>query len=249
MRVTTEGGFVGPAAHLAQLPEVTVYADGRIWTPAPVPAIYPGPLLPAELVRNVGTAGVAAIRAALTEAGLDVGGGTSPGIGADAPDTVFVVRTGGQTVTTRFPALDGGPQPGHPGGPGASTDPERAAAQALLARLTDPSDTWGGPPSTAVPYVPTSYRIFVAPGAPAGSDSTTPQHSVAWPLTTPLASFGAPALPDRGISGLRVGVVSAADAATLAPVLAAANQLTAFTSDGASFTLFVSPLLPDEVAP
>ena len=39
------------------------------------------------------------------------------------------------------------------------------------------------------------------------------------------------------------------DAAKLAPVLAAANQLTAFTSGGASFTLYVSPLLPDEVAP
>jgi hypothetical protein len=32
-------------------------------------------------------------------------------------------------------------------------------------------------------------------------------------------------------------------------VLAAANQLTAFTSGGASFTLYVSPLLPDELAP
>ena len=34
-----------------------------------------------------------------------------------------------------------------------------------------------------------------------------------------------------------------------APVLAAANQLTAFTSGCVSFTLYVSPLLPDEVAP
>jgi len=78
LRVTTEGGFIGPAARLAQLPEVVVYADGRILTPAPAPAIYPGPLVPVESVRDVGAAGVAAIRAAITAAGLDAGGGTSP---------------------------------------------------------------------------------------------------------------------------------------------------------------------------
>ena len=250
LRVTTEGGFIGPAAHLAQLPEVVVYADGRIFTPAPAPAIYPGPLVPVESVRDVGATGVAAIGAAITAAGLDTGGGTSSAIAPDAPDTVFTVRVGVQTVTTRFQALGiGGPGPGGPGGPGASSDPRRAAALALLARLTDPTDTWGGPVSDATQYVPTAYRIFVAPGAPAATDPATAQHPVAWPLTTPLASFGKPAQPDRGIAGLRVGVVTGAEAATLTPVLAAANQLTAFTSGGASFTLYVSPLLPDELAP
>ena len=214
LRVTTEGGFIGPAARLAQLPEVVVYADGRILTPAPAPAIYPGPLVPVESVRDVGAAGVAAIRAAITAAGLDAGGGTSPGIGADAADTVFAARVGDQTVTTRFPALGGGSRPGA-GQPGSSADPRRAAAETLLSRL-----------------------VTMTPGQPA-----------AWPLTTPLASFGRLVQPDRGITGLRVGVVTEADAAKLAPVLAAANQLTAFTSGGASFTLYVSPLLPDELAP
>jgi hypothetical protein len=249
LRVTTEGGFIGPAAHLAQLPEVAVYADGRIFTPAPVPAIYPGPLVPVESVRNVGTAGLAAIRAAIAAAGLDVGGGTSPGIAPDAPDTVFAVRAGDKTVTTRFQALGiGGPGPGVPGGPGASPDPQRTAALALLTRLTDPSDTWGGPAATATLYVPTAYRIFVAPGAPVASDPATARQPVAWPLATALASFGKPAVPDRGISGLRVGVISLVDAAMLAPLLAAATQITPFTSGGASFTLYVSPLLPDEPA-
>ena len=38
-----------------------------------------------------------------------------------------------------------------------------------------------------------------------------------------------------------------ADAVTLGPVLAAANALTAFSSGGNLYTLFVRPLLPDEV--
>ena len=103
LRVTIEGGFIGPAAHLAQLPVVVVYADGRIFTPAPVDAIYPGPLLPVESVRTVGASGVAAIRAAIAAARLDAGGGTNPGIGADAADTVFAVQADGTLVTTRFP--------------------------------------------------------------------------------------------------------------------------------------------------
>jgi hypothetical protein len=249
LRVTTEGGFIGPAARLAQLPEVVVYADGRIFTPAPAPAIYPGPLVPVESVRDVGAAGIAAIRAAITAAGLDAGGGTSPGIGADAADTVFAVRVGDQTVTTRFPALGGGSRPGVPGQPGSSADPRRAAAETLLARLVAITELWGGQAAPVVAYVPTGYRVFIAPGAPTGSDTVTPGQPAAWPLQTPLASFGRLVQPDRGITGLRVGVVIDADAATLAPVLAAANQLTAFTSGGASFTLYVSPLLPDEVAP
>jgi hypothetical protein len=246
LRVTTEGGFIGPAAHLAQLPEVAVYADGRIFTPAPVPAIYPGPLVPVESVRNVGAGGVAAIRAAIAAAGLDAGGGTSPGIAPDAPDTVFEVGAGDQTVTTRFPALGGGPGPGQPGLPGASTDPRRARAEALLARLTDPTDPWGAPATASTPYTPTAYRIFVAPGAPADAGLPSPPVPVAWPLATPLASFGKPAQPDRGISGLRVGVVSLADTVTLGSVLAAATQITPFTSGGESYTLYVTPLLPDE---
>ena len=250
LRVTTEGGFIGPAAHLAQLPVVVVYADGRIFTPAPVDAIYPGPLLPVESVRTVGASGVAAIRAAIAAARLDAGGGTNPGIGADAADTVFAVQADGTLVTTRFPALGAdGHGPGQPGGgPGGSPDPQREAALALLARLTDTTDTWSGPATAGTAYVPTSYRVFVAPGAPVASDPATSQRPVAWPLATPLASFGRPAIPDRGIAGLRVGVVGAVDAATLGPVLAAATQVTPFTSGGTEFTLYVTPLLPNEAA-
>ncbi len=246
LRVTSEGGFIAPAAHLAQLPIVAVYADGRILTPAPVPAIDPGPLVPVESVRNVGDAGVAAIRAAIAAAGLDAGGGINPGVGADAADTVFVVQAGGQTVTTRFPALGVG-GPGRPGQPGASANPQRAAALDLLTRLTDTTDAWGGPTAASSAYVPTGYRIFVAPGAPLASDTGTPAHAVAWPLATPLALFGKVAVPDRGISGLRVGVVRLADAAALAPLLDGATQITPFTSEGATYTLRASPLLPDEV--
>ena len=63
----------------------------------------------------------------------------------------------------------------------------------------------------------------------------------------PLAAFGSPAVPDRGIPGLRMGVVAGADAVTLGAALAQATQLTAFTSGGRAYTLYARPLLPDEL--
>ncbi|HMA46179.1 MAG TPA: hypothetical protein VKP11_03090 [Frankiaceae bacterium] len=244
LRVTTEGGFIGPAANLAAVPMVSVYADGRIMTPGPVDAVYPGPLLPPVAVKDVGPAGAQAIIAAIRAAGLDRAG-TGGGIGnPDAATDVFAVSIDGATITSRF-HLGGGP--GGPGLPGVATpDPSVAAAEDLLTRLTDPSETWGTASPATSTLTPTAYRIFVAPGAPAGDGSTTAP-AVAWPLATPLDQFGAPAVPDRGITGLRQGAVLGADAATLGPVLAAASALTGFSSGGTLYTLFVRPLLPDEV--
>ena len=244
LRITSEGGFIGPAATLATIPTVSVYADGRIMTPGPIDAVYPGPLLPPVAVTDVGPVGAAAIVAAIKAAGLDKPFTGDPGVGnPDSGETVFAVTLDGSTTTTRLHLGGGGP--GLPGGLGGSPDPARDAAQHLLERLQDPAETWGSTPKTSV-FQPTAYRVFVAPGAP-NAEGATDQPSVAWPLSTVLDAFGVPAVPDRGIAGLRQGAVLGADAVTLGPVLQAANQLTAFSSGGKLYTLYVRPLLPDEV--
>ncbi|MEA2549332.1 MAG: hypothetical protein QOE42_1930, partial [Chloroflexota bacterium] len=120
------------------------------------------------------------------------------------------------------------------------------AAFDLLSRLTDPSVAWGAGAVPSARYAPQGYRIYVSPGAPSSSPATA-QKPIAWPLATPLASFGTPAVPDRGIAGLRQGVALGADAATLGPILDKATVETAFTSGGTSWTLAVRPLLPDEL--
>jgi hypothetical protein len=242
LKVTSEGGFINPAATLAALPTVAVYADGRILTPGPVDAIHPGPLLAPVAVRDVGPSGAAAILAAITRAGLDKPASSGPGIPGDSGSDVFTVVIDGATTTSRF----AGARPGHPGGPVASGDGERVAALALLDRLLDPSETWGAPAAVDTTYSPAGYRVYVAPGTPQ-ADPQASQSPVAWPLATPLADFGTPADPDRGIAGLRQGVVLGPDAATLGPILERVSMQTAFTSDGSSYTLFVRPLLPDEL--
>ena len=239
LKVTSEGGFIGPSATLAALPAVAVYADGRIFLPGAIDAIYPAPLLQSLSVRDVGPTGAKAIAEALTRAGLDKPGGGDPGVAADAGTTVFTVVAGGETVTTRFTGIGGGP--GKPGG----GNPAAAAVVDLLARLTDPAETWGAASAPETTDVPAGFRIFVAPGGPA-ADPGASQSPMAWPLATPLGAFGTPALPDRGITGLRSGVVTGSDATALAPFLARASVLTPITSGGQAYTLYVRPLLPDE---
>ena len=213
-------------------------------TPAPTAAVFPGPLLPGVTVTDVGAKGAAAITAAIRAAGLDKPFTGDPGVGnPDSGMTVFTVVLDGTTTITRLHLGGGGP--GLPGALGGSPDPARDAAQQLLEQLEDSTQAWGSTPVVSA-YVPTAYRIFVAPGAPSG-EGDSDQPAVAWPLATPLETFGTPAVPDRGITGLRQGAVFGADAATLAPVLQAATQVTAFSSNGKLYTLYVRPLLPDEV--
>ena len=243
LKVTNEGGFINPAATLAALPTVAVYADGRILVPGPVDSSLPGGLVAPVLVRTIGPSGSAQVLAAIRQAGLDKPATGDPGVPGDSGTTVFTVIVDGTTTVTH---LAGGGPPG-PGGPGAkgSGDPGRAAAFALLDRLLDPTETWGSPPAQETAYVPTGYRIFVAPGAPA-TDAASPT-PVPWPLATPLDTFGTATVPDRGIAGLRQGVALADDAAKLAPLFKTATAATPFTSGGKSYTLFVRPLLPDEL--
>jgi hypothetical protein len=245
LRVTSEGGFIGPAASLAAIPEVSVYADGRIMSPAPIDSLFPAPLLPAVAIRDVGPDGAATIIAAIRDAGLDHAsqGDAGGGIPGDLGTTVFAVNVDGSLVTTRLVLSGGGP--GIPGGL-ASPAPEAAAAKSLLDRLTDPTETWGSTSVRSSTLAPTAYRVFVAPGAP-GGDGGSSEPAIAWPLSVPLDQFGAVAVPDRGIPGLRQGAALGADAAVLGPVLASANSQTAFISGGNLYTLYVRPLLPDEV--
>lgn len=115
---------------------------------------------------------------------------------------------------------------------------------ALLARLVDPTVAWGGTTGVEAAYAATAYRVYAAPVDPASAAGAT---TVGWPESTPLATFGAPAAVDLGVEGLRSGVVSGADVATLGPVLTA-PQGTLVTSAGSPWTLWIRPFFPDEVA-
>jgi hypothetical protein len=240
LEVTTEGGFINPAATIGALPQLVVDTDGRIYTPG-VSTGPSTPLIAPVDVRSTGAAGAAAILAAMRAAGLDKEG--AGGIAADAGSTVFTAVIDGVTVVSRFGG--GGPGPvNHGGAPGDSGAPG-AAATALLAQLTDPTVAWGGSAGTPIPYAATAYRVWTAPSAPVDTGNGGP--AVAWPLATGPADFGSPAAADLGVAGLRSGIVTGADAVALAAGLAGASPATPITSGGTTYRVWIRALFPDEL--
>ncbi|MFN8630544.1 MAG: hypothetical protein U0838_09575 [Chloroflexota bacterium] len=247
LEVHTEGGFINPAASIGALPTVVVDADGRIYTPAGAPD-GPLPLIPAVTVHDTGAAGAAAILEAATAAGL-VDGTGGGGVVADTGSTVFTMSVDGDEIVSRV--AGGGPMgPGGPGvHPGASGGTESgsprpgAAALDLLSRLTDTTTPWGGATANAVPFVPTAYRLWVAPIAAGGTGGA----AAAWPLTADPNAFGAPAAADLGVDGLRSGVVTGPDAAQLAKALASVEAGSTLSFGGHAYQVWVRPLLPDEM--
>ena len=228
LEVTVEGGFISPSARLGQLPTVVVDTDGKIYTQA-IDASGTPKLIPGVDVRDVGAAGEAAILQAIHDAGLDQNGdeGGAPG---DLGVTVFSVMIDGEQYVNRVVASG-------PGRPGGGDSP----ATELLNKLLDPTETWGASNVTTATYQPVAYRVYVAPASATGSDVMD------WPLAAAPTDFGSPQTPDFGVTGLRSGIVTGAEAQAFAAAVGAANSQETFTSGGHSYEVWVRPLLPDEL--
>ena len=242
VRIEYQGGLIIPQGAFQQLPLVAVYADGRVLQPGPVAAIYPGPLLPRLNEQRIGRVSIARLLEAARAAGLTTSDVSYPAqMVADVPDTVITIRTGERTVTSRFGAL--GIETGERGT--AAERAARAAASTFVAQATDlPSLLGADAVSDAGSYAPSALRVMVLPGIPQPSDPGLARPAVSWPLSTPLATFGAHL--EHYPQNYRCGVVGGADLATLLPVLEQATTLTGFSSGGETYLVFPRPLLPDE---
>ena len=230
LEVTNEGGFIAPSAHLGEVPAVVVGTDGTIYTVDPNATSQT--LIPAVVVRDVGTSGAAQILAAMRAAGLDQSSSSGGPGNPDAGVTVFTAEIDGQEIVNRISQG----APGGPGHPGGSPEP----AIDLLNRLLDPTETWGASNVSNAAFTPTAYKVYVAPAAATGTTAE-------WPLAAPLAQFGSPAQPNFGVTDLRAGVVFGDDAATLSGALGDADAGTLVTSAGQTFQVWIRPLLPPEL--
>ncbi len=237
LRVQTGGGFIAPQSTLGQIPEFSMFGDGRIITPGAQPAIYPGPALPNLLVEQVNEDGIQAILEAARRAGLMGPNATyhAPCI-SDQATTTFTLVADGQTHVVSAYAL------GDSSCDGADTQ-ARAALAAFRARLSDLA-SWLPPGSIGEQsaFQPTGMRVYVRPLAPP-ADPNLEQPPIDWPLPQPLATFGT---PDPTLPDLRCGVVQGTDLAALLTDADRANQLTPWRSEGREYTLIFRPLLPDE---
>lgn len=239
LRWEYQGGFVAPEYTLTRPPSWSLYGDGSLIVEGPVIEIYPGPALPNLLVTRLSEDGIQAILRAARDAGLMNGDASYPyPCVADAPDTVFTTNAEGTTSVVSATAL------GNTDG-GACPNVDTAARKDLAGFLSKIGDLATMLPSGSIgteePYAYSEIRIYAMPyqGQP-----DVPQERVAWPLATPLDSFGDP--QQVGIQDARCGVVSGADLDTLMPLMQGANELTPWTSGGSRYRLILRPLLPDE---
>jgi hypothetical protein len=241
LRVEHVGGFVPPGALVSRLPAYSLYADGRLITDGPVPAIYPGPALPNVQVQRLDDATVQALldRAAVAGIGdtTDLG---SPPV-ADMPSTRFTLTTAEGTVVREVYALSEHVFEGD--GAEAGLTEEQAAGRArlrdLLTALFDvgrqPGPD-GQPPVEA--YVPSAVAGIATPWVDPEDDLTHPEQP--WP---------GPDLPGEPVAGpLEVGCVVATGEQANAVLAAAApaNAATSWVSAGGRWSVMFRPLLPDE---
>lgn len=230
LRVEHTGGFVTPSTTASRLPLVSVYADGRVITEGPVPAIYPAPALPNLQVAEIGQDGVQD----LVDRALAAGVAETDDLGrppvADAPSTRFTVVTSAETYVREVYALWESP----PEDSGLTSDQEAARAELadLLAELTDQGAASAG-------YEPEVVAAVVTPWS-------DPQDG----LTQPELPWPGPALPGEPTGGPPdVTCVTAGGAEAQALLEAARNGNAAtpwLTADGSRWSVTFRPLLPDE---
>jgi hypothetical protein len=250
LRVDVSGGFVPPQVTLSEVPQLSLYGDGRAVTTGPVIAIFPAPALPNLRQVRLTEAGIQQVLAAAKDAGLlDGNKSYSNSTVADAPTTTFTVNAGGKTTTVAAYALGFDADP-------SWTAEERAAIAKLrtFSGLAPDLTSWIDPANIASgdeEYPIERLQIVAQPmdssvATPDPDDPTQNQPPMDWPLATPLTE----ATPVTDLLGsarnLRCGVITGEDAATLVAAARQANILTPWVSQGNRYFVTFRPLLPDE---
>ncbi|HET6481711.1 MAG TPA: hypothetical protein VFG35_16985 [Actinoplanes sp.] len=234
-RVESFGGFVSPDRTVGRLPATSVYADGRVITEGPTPAIYPGPALPHLQVRTLSPDQVQQLLREATDAGVRSGTDFGQPQVADAPTTRVTVRTAQGTQSVAVVALN-------------ETQPNdrmltaaQEAARAKLAGFVQKVGNLsaGGAATQTVAYQPTSVAVLARPWIEPGGGA----------VAQPVLDWSGPALPGDYLNpAFKIGcvVVTGAEADQVLTAARKANQLTPWQAGDAKYLITFRPLLPDE---
>lgn len=226
-------GFALRAWTTQALPPVGAFAnagplfaihDGRLIAHGPVPAIYPGPLLPNLQARPISQAGIDAIVAAARAAGLldgptDLTGGALPP-GSQTGHLLFVVDGVEREVLgdpTHQIVCITAPCDGAPGSPEAFGQ--------FWARIQDIGAWLGGELGAETPF--DIDRLAVLLTEPV-EDASLPPGFARWPLEGDMAKFG---VEWPGSPPARCGVIEGDDLALALTAFRQANANTRWTDD------------------
>jgi hypothetical protein len=225
IQVGYEGGFVPVELAFTQPPTLLISGDGRAITQGAVPAIYPGPLLPALVERTISEDGIQTLLAKADELGLlaDVEYGDPPTLVTDVPDTVVTITVDGTTYRHVAYAL------------GIDDEPEEARANLFefVTAATDLTTTVGaselGPEA---PMVGDSYLIRAMPVDLATVTTELPPTYVDWPADASV----------RLADATECAELPAAEGDAL---FADATQLTYFNEAGVTYSIAATLRVPE----
>lgn len=213
------------------MPLVSVYADGRVISEGPEPAISPAPALPDVQVKRISTSEVGRLRDQAAAAGVTQSGDLGRPRIADAVTTVFTLVTGSEKHVREAYAL------GMESAGSSGLTAEQVAARAKLQSLLDELSTQAQS-GDEQPYQASAVAVVVRPWTPATAQTQPPDRT--WP---------GPALPGQPVGQPGASCVSASgDAARrLLDAAADASQATPWvTPDGRRWAARFRPLLPGE---
>jgi hypothetical protein len=215
-------------------PTAIITGDSQYLVPGAVPAIFPGPLVFPSFASEVSEDGKAQILAWAEELGLLNGQADFTGNGAIPGGVTGVVELTVDGSRITFRGIPDSTEGGDPGSPASFAE--------FWRRVSSLPQTLAGELGPEQPWTPDGYAILVGP--PPQPQAGIPGTIADWPLDTAIGEFGV-----EVADGYRCGTVYGDDAATLAPALGAANQLTQWTQDpttSASFGLTVRAIAFDE---
>lgn len=228
LTVSDEGGFAPVESLLGRHPRYVLQADGRLYTPGAVPAIYPGPMLTPIFVGTVDDETMGEIMTLIREADLPdidrVDDTTATNHVADATTTVITYFDGTTEHTLSVYAL------------GIASD-ESATAQAA-ANLVRALDEAAAGLSDATEYQPTKVEIRTSDQM-ALPDAEF-RNTEPWPLGVSPAD-----MPETA-HGWRCVVVEGPPAGDLLEVFADANSATVWEYEGTEHALIARGLMPGE---
>ena len=233
LRAATGGGLVPPSSRLAEIPELSIYADGRVITLGPTTLEFPGSALPNLQVGRLAAPDLDEYRLAIEAAGLladpppDFG---DPGV-TDMPTTVVTLTVDGEERTLSAYALDfseGDDQ----------LEPEQREARQRLRALVRGFEA----DLATETYAADAAAVLVRPFDADERGDSPPPTTRDWPLGD-LAGAGE---LYEGVEDARCLVVTGADAQTVLTTAADANQGDRWRSGDAEYDVVFRPLLPDE---
>ncbi len=246
LQVHSAGGFVPWGYDFAEVPSLSVYADGTAIVHGPMTLEYPGEALPNLQVVRLPDGALQEIVAAAAAADLlatapDYG---MPGI-TDLPTTRVTIAVGGQTYEHAAYALGAGPgetsaeDEGMFDGTESGLTEEQSAARVALAQFVQQANDLVGATGAEESYAITALGVMamaVEPSAQVDAEVIEPA-LVPWPV------------PGVALAGAeRCALVEGADTEALLTTLADANRLTQFEQDGVVYEAWFRPLLPHEAS-